>query len=337
MLKPLALMVPCIVGLLAPSQLWAWNSIGHMAVAKLAYDKLDDGGKARLFELLKSHPHFNAFLAAGRPADVEEVEWVIIRSAIWPDWVRPRRNDTRGADVTKYHRGEEHYVNVPFIDPKDADAFTGKTPDPDLTNVICALKQRCNDLRTKTAGPEDKAVAICRIFHLIGDIHQPMHNVAYFSNDPAFLEGDLGGNKFGVRINNRKWKLHAYWDDLLGEDASYTNDSAEHQAKVFKQAMDVAVSLRNVTLADAENDKLTKNTTIQSWSQESFELAKSVAYQKPDGSGILDHVAVNANGTIPNTAPEAGVEYAKKAKAVAEVRVVLAGNRLAERIKALLK
>src|SRR5262249_476652 len=157
-------------------------------------------------------------------------------------------------------------------------------------------------------------------FHLIGDIHQPLHNVAYFSNDPEFLEGDLGGNKFGVRINGRKWKLHTYWDDLLGEDANFSDDSAEHQAKVFKQPIELAINLRNLQLADAETEKLTKNTTIQSWSQESFELAKSVGYQKPDGSGILDHVAVNSNGTVPNAAPEAGDDYAKKARAVAEVR-----------------
>jgi S1/P1 Nuclease len=330
------LALACAFGLLTPGVFHAWNSIGHMAVAKLAFDKLEDGEKTKLYEMLKSHPHFNAFLAAGRPAAVEEVEWVIIRSSIWPDWVRPRRNDAR-ENVTRYHRGEDHYVNIPFIDPKDADAFTGKTPNPDLANIVCALKQRCNDLRTKTAAPEDRAIAICWIFHLIGDIHQPMHNVAYFSNDPAFKEGDQGGNKFGVRINAKKWKLHAYWDDLLGEDPNFTDDSAEHHAKVFKQAVEVALNLRNLQFADAENERLTKNTTIQSWSQESFELAKSVAYQKPDGSGILDHVVVNVNGAIPNAAPEAGEQYSKNAKAVAEVRVVLAGSRLAERIKLLVK
>lgn len=332
----LVLSLTCLACLIVPSRLWAWNSIGHLAIAKLAYDKLDDGEKTKLYDLLKSHPHFTTFFTAGRPDDIDEVEWVIVRSAIWPDWVRPRRNDTR-ENVTKYHRGEDHYINVPFIDPKDAAAFTGKTPDPDLANIISALKERCNDLRTRTAAPEDKAVAICWIFHLIGDIHQPLHNVAYFSNDAPFKEGDLGGNKFGIRVNGKKWKLHAFWDDLLGEDSNYTDDSAEHQAKAYRQAMEVAVALRTFALSDADKDKLAKNTTIQSWSDESFELAKTVGYQKPDGSGILDHVAANMNGTIPNAAPEAGDEYAKKAKGVAEVRVVLAGSRLAERIKLLLK
>src|SRR5207248_1080686 len=112
--------------------------------------------------------------------------------------------------------GEEHYVNVPLIDPKDRPFFAGKTLiSPDLTNILCALKQRANDLQTRTAAAEDRAVAVCWIFHLVGDIHQPLHNVAYFSSDPAFVEGDRGGNKFGVRADGRKWNLHAFWDDLL--------------------------------------------------------------------------------------------------------------------------
>src|SRR5437667_103063 len=83
----------------------------------------------------------------------------------------------------------------------------------ELANILCALKQRASDLQTRTAAAEDRAVAVCWIFHLVGDIHQPLHNVAYFSSAPAFVQGDRGGNKFGVRADGRKWNLHAFWDD----------------------------------------------------------------------------------------------------------------------------
>src|SRR5262249_14060472 len=120
---------------LFPSAASAWNSVGHFAVSKLAYDQLPDAQKTRLFTLLKSHPHFEVFLAADRPPDVSEAEWVILRSSIWPDWVRPRTKDARGPQVTRYNRGEDHYINVPLIDPKDADFFAGKTlVNPDVTN-----------------------------------------------------------------------------------------------------------------------------------------------------------------------------------------------------------
>jgi hypothetical protein len=322
---------------LAPGEAAAWNSVGHMAVGKLAHDQLTDGQKRALFALLQSHPHFQKYLAAGRPADVSEVEWAIVRAGVWPDWVRPRKQDSRGADVTRYHRGEDHYVNIPLIEPRDQEAFAGKTLiDPDLNNILCALKARCGEMLTKTARAEDKAVAVCWIFHLIGDIHQPLHNVAYFSSDKAFVGGDMGGNLFGVRVAGRKTGLHAYWDNLLGDDPGYADDSPEHQARTYQQAMKAAALLRNLKLPAAEEARLAQNKTFASWSQESFELAKSVAYQKPDGSGILDRVPVKFNSPLPDDAPEAGDAYHRAARAVAEVRIVLAGRRLAERIRALL-
>ena len=94
----IALLAAAVLVLALPRIAPAWNSIGHMAIAKLAYDQLDDGTKLRVYELLKKHPHYETFLAAGRPAGVEEPEWVFMRAAIWPDWVRSRgEKDTQGA------------------------------------------------------------------------------------------------------------------------------------------------------------------------------------------------------------------------------------------------
>lgn len=68
-----------------------------------------------------------------------------------------------------------------------------------------------------------------------------------------------------------------------------------------------------------------------------MELAKTVAYQSPDGSGILKHVVIQGGEPFPEDAPEAGAKYAEGAHAVADVQIVLAGRRLAERIHELLK
>jgi len=336
-----ALGVICAATILTSGRALAWNAIGHMASAKLAYDELDNCQRTELFSLLQKHPHFAQYLTAARPPEVSEMEWAIIHASVWPDWVRVRHNasgsDPRGESVTKYTRDEQHYVTVPFIDPRDTAFFAGKTlVPPDTSDVISALKQNCCDLRTKTASAEDRAVAICWIFHLVGDIHQPLHNASYFSSEEGFQNGDRGGNQFGVKINGRKWKLHAFWDDLWGEDAAYWDDSAEHQQQIFRDAMKVADHLRGLRLSDADKEKLAKNLSFASWSQESFELAKTVAYQKPDGSGILGHVEIKSRALIAESAPEAGAKYADAARATAEVRIVLAGRRLAERIKALL-
>jgi hypothetical protein len=333
----IALALASLIVLLLPRAAPAWNSVGHLAVAKLAYDQLADGEKLKLYQLLKTHPHFDRFLAAGRPAGVEEAEWVILRSAVWPDWVRPRDKDPRGPGVTRHHRAEDHYVNVPLIDPKDADAFAGKTLiSPDTMNILAALKQRCNELRARNVADDDKAVAICWIFHLIGDIHQPLHNVSYFANTPAFRDGDLGGNKFGVKANGKGVKLHAFWDDVLGEDPRYADDSPDRQARIYQQAVALATALRGQELGEADRARLEKNRTFQSWSDESFELAKSVGYQKGDGTGLLEGVEVKFNQPVPDAAPELGEKYLQRARAAAEVQVTLAGRRLADRLRTVL-
>lgn len=324
--------------LVLPRTAPAWNSIGHMAIAKLAYDQLDDGTKLRVYELLKKHPHYEMFLAAGRPAGVEEPEWVFMRAAIWPDWVRPRgEKDPRGPAVTKYHRSEDHYTNVPFVDPKDEAALAGKTlVSPDIMNVISALKQRCNELHARNVADEDKAVAICWIAHLVGDLHQPMHAVAYFADNPSFREGDLGGNKIAVKANGKGMNLHAFWDNVLGDDPRYTDDSADRQAGIHQQAIRVATALRGRDLDAEQKDRLDKHRTFESWRDESFDLAKAVAYTKGDGSGLLEIVESRFGQPAPENAPELGEPYIQRAKAVAEIRATLSGRRLADRLKQVL-
>lgn len=323
--------------LVAPSSASAWNAVGHMVVGKLAFDQLDEVDQLRLFKLLKTHPHYAKYIAANKPELVNEAEWAAMRSGVWPDWVRPRRKDNRGLDVTKYSRGEDHYINIPIIAPGSEEFFAGKTlVNPDIPNILTALKSRCNDIRTRNAADEDRSIAICWVFHLVGDIHQPLHNATYFSSENAFVTGDLGGNKFGVREGTKKWKLHTYWDDIMGVDRDYNDDSPAHQLELYRLAIKVADRLRGIELSDVDKDKLSKNTTFDSWSKEGFELAKSVAYQKSDGSGLMKAVETPLDGMIPDEVSELDEAYVKRARETAEKQMILAGKRLADRMKMLL-
>src|SRR5579884_3097036 len=171
----------------------AWNSVGHMAVARLAWDRLDDGQKVRVAKLLRQHPHYDLFLAKNRPEGVDAAEWAFLRAATWPDWVRPRRpTDPRGDDVTKYHRPEEHYYDRPFVLPADQALFAGRNldPAPDKPNAIKALTRCMGTLKSSDAADADKAVALCWLEHLVGDVHQPLHCTSLFS--AQFPAGDQG-------------------------------------------------------------------------------------------------------------------------------------------------
>lgn len=59
------------------------------------------------------------------------------------------------------------------------------------------------------------------MIHLVGDIHQPLHNVAQYSKDFPVGEGDRGGNecKINVAMSNVSsdiTDLHKLWDSAGG-------------------------------------------------------------------------------------------------------------------------
>jgi hypothetical protein len=53
------------------------------------------------------------------------------------------------------------------------------------------------------------------LIHYIGDIHQPLHNVARINRNNK--EGDKGGNKFNLSPVNNVTNLHYLWDSVLYE------------------------------------------------------------------------------------------------------------------------
>src|SRR5438105_1365875 len=80
-----------LAALAVPAPVAAWNGVGHMIVAKVAYGRLSADDQAALTEALEKHPHYAQYLAAERPDDVGIGEWAAMRAAVWPDWIRPPR------------------------------------------------------------------------------------------------------------------------------------------------------------------------------------------------------------------------------------------------------
>jgi hypothetical protein len=123
-------------------------------------------------------------------------------AARWPDDVR---------DDPRYHRPVWHYVNIPF---RPGRADQGEVPPGE--NVLTAFAQQRATLRDPDARDADRAVALCWVLHLVGDVHQPLHTTTLVT--PQFAEGDRGGNDFFVRPSPRgeAINLHAFWDGLAG-------------------------------------------------------------------------------------------------------------------------
>lgn len=63
---------------------YAWDNVGHMAVAGLAYDELTTQQQDRLVVILKNHPKLD-FITEGFPDPNIDGRDLVMAAATWPD------------------------------------------------------------------------------------------------------------------------------------------------------------------------------------------------------------------------------------------------------------
>jgi hypothetical protein len=297
---PLAALALAINLLLAGPAL-AWNDKGHMVVAELAYRRLTPQQRQELLEILKQHPHWAEFLNADRPQNVPEDQWSLWRAATWPDWVKHHHE--------QFSKPHWHYVNLPFVPPGSTE--NAQNHEPVGENILTALPLSIEKARGATG--QEKAMYLCWVLHLMGDIHQPLHCADLVCAE--FPKGDHGGEDSLYRLSGRRIiKLHSFWDDLLG--TADTKTSIERGADEAQQAVDA--NRAEITR------ELQTNPTIESWARESFALATTYAY---DGGRVIPAVAERHQQAT--AAPDLPEPYAQQAGLVARVCVGKAGERLA--------
>lgn len=305
-----ALAVVAAVGSVGP--VLAWNDKGHMVVARLAWKEMTEAERDKVFSILEKHPHFAEFLKAQRPANIPEKEWVFMRAATWSDWVRSGPPARRA-----FHRGAEHFVNLPFVHPEGA-VTPPKAAD---TNVVTAITDHKNKARMATS-QEQRAVDTTWVFHLVGDIHQPLHCVALFG--PDFPNGDRGGTKAQFRLENRLVPLHSFWDGLLGRPT--TLSSIGGTVNEIETMINSSPELKKAVLAD-----IAANTTPAKWAEEGLEAAKKHAYL----NGALPLVNVDDDPDVGDIA-RAPAGYEEDCGEVARVAAFKAGKRLAAALREIL-
>jgi hypothetical protein len=316
----------------------AWNAVGHMTVARIAYDDLTDAEKKQLHKILTHHPHYDKYLIQKRPDGALVEEWVFLRAATWPDYVRgPLKPERPDPGVVRFHRPDDHFADMPVFSKDATREFMAKVRAlPDRHDVVCALKQRVAELTLPNAADDDRAVALCWLLHLTGDAHQPLHCASLFT-ERQFPHGDFGGNAIGFRFGKKKLpeRLHTYWDDLLGVTSGgileEIKDTKDHAEQAFKLATLKAKAL--TTAYPRKNlEKLKTGREFKDWAAESHELAEKVAYAE----GKIAEIAVQVPAfpaEVPNTVPEEPPGYSDKAQSTADQRGALAGYRLADLIR----
>jgi len=318
--------------LVGAAPVFGWNGFGHRAVARIACLEITDGQQRAVFDLLKNHPHFVAikdfpkigdsteFFKQRQPAGVSDVEWAILQSGTWPDFVRTPRFSKLSKEkiaahpVYKYHRKFDHFFDMPLVDP----SFKLPVKLDNPGTLLEALAKAEADLKDPKVSAEAKAIAFCWLAHLVGDIHQPLHCTSYFSKD--YPKGDAGGNLFLIGKTN----LHSFWDDVLGTDKS----SFAHFDAIVHGIH------RAPQLQKNKMHEFKKNETYKSWADESHGIAASFAYK--DGKKALKggHASTERDD-VPIAIPDFPAHYKADARSIAERRVALAGYRLAAKIDAI--
>lgn len=171
-MKNYILSILVLITISIPVKSFAWGKKGHALVAEVAFNYLDENTKKIVLQYLDG-------------MTIEE-------AANWMDEIK--------SDHSYDYMKPLHYIN----------ADKGQNiAQNDGSNIIGTLTQTIKDLKNyKSLSKEEVKTKICILFHLIGDLHQPLH-VGYGE--------DKGGNSFQINFNDKGTNLHSFYDSGIIE------------------------------------------------------------------------------------------------------------------------
>ncbi len=216
------LVVACVgLAMAGAMPAYAWNDFGHEVVARIAWQELEPEVRERVLALFRQAPRDSRMHCldlnqdrrrgcgrfAYRLGDAESAgdgdRILFERAAYWPDLAR---------QLDKYNRPTWHYIGWTWRQGADGSAHDTDLPVPE-PNAVSQLVELARSVADTSGRPGERAIHLAWIFHLVGDIHQPLHAASRVTERRDEREGDRGGNGFGLDEWNRN--LHAFWDGAL--------------------------------------------------------------------------------------------------------------------------
>ena len=294
---------------LPPSFLGAWSGPGHLIVAAIAFRELKPEERGQAVEILRAHDNRDKWEAEvpENDAGLEEGSVMFMGASKWPDEIK--------RSSSSWNHKEWHDVDYPMTPP---DFAIQPSPAPD--DIVFAIELCVRKLKDSTLAAKDEACWLAWLIHLAGDITQPLHCCALVNDDFKAPDGDRGGNLFFVRAGSGLGvPLHKMWDNALGTSKGF-------HAKVLRGYVNQAIELGSEFKRD-NLVELRENTTPAAWARESWQIAVEQVYLR----GQLQY------GKNAGSAPLLPDGYTKSLKATAQRRVTIAGYRLADLIREVLK
>jgi hypothetical protein len=209
--KDMRAILPVLLLLLSSTaRLFAWSCEGHQIVALIARAHLTAAAAAAVDLLLTQNPIDPALKRfCGAAVDVTRPADLMADASTWADDVKYNPEKTAAW----------HFVDIPLTGPLTTNSGTSLDPwcppiGPSVNGkerpgcVTNALEYELSILRDKSRPHAERAKALRYVIHLVGDIHQPLHD----SNN-----NDEGGNCTALHFFAEvpPAKLHAIWDYKL--------------------------------------------------------------------------------------------------------------------------
>src|ERR1017187_10508918 len=161
------------------SQAFAWGRTGHYLIADITESIMKKSVKENVQKYLGDM----SFEEAG-------------------DWMDEMRSEGKFDYMKPWH----------YIDLEKGESYVPDAGD----NLIDRLTITYNQLQNRDSlSPETIHTHLLILFHLVGDLFQPLH-VGY--------PQDKGGNLYQISLNGRGTNLHAVWDRDIIEDENITLD-----------------------------------------------------------------------------------------------------------------
>ena len=224
----------------------AWGAKGHAMVAQVAFTYLDETTQKNVLAYLDG-------------MTIEE-------AANWMDNIK----DDHSYDYMK----PWHYANFP--EGKTAEIFEG-------ANIMYQLDQTMKALQHKDKlSKAEIKLKILYLFHLIGDLHQPLH-LGYGR--------DKGGNTVQLIYKDKGTNLHSFWDSGI----------------IYYQNITLAGCLKAQTYSAAEVNNLQK-MDIVTWGNGSRTLLGAVYDYKK--AKVSDEYVTQSGLLIEKQIQKAGIRLA---------------------------
>lgn len=272
--------------------LTAWWDAGHMAVAQIAYEELQPEVKkkvdAYIEEVSHSFPNYSNFIMA----------------SLWADDIVHDGIDS----FREWHGSARPYDPHNFLSPEEKLKILASFEGHD---IVWAIGECVITLENPEATNWAKGFMLRMLIHIAADIHQPCHCTTYYS--PEFPEGDRAGTRYKLKHDMYK-SLHYLFDGAFGlcdrqperpmndEDKVYLNDLVDYLRQTYSR----------------ESLQLLKETNVDQWRQESYEIGVNFAY--------------------PNISPfeSPSGQFMAEGKVICGKRLALAGYRLADLLNSVL-